>query len=167
MKQRKYWKTENKIQKKETEGNNTKLEKESIAKKGKTVTQKEKERKRDNGQFLRTVEQTLWCLAGYAGALAVWLFYIGVRYGLDNYISGIQRLFGMTESPGLYRSFHADGNGLGLCGKYVLGDPPLLDHIGGYYRLCHFSTEACKIKEAWVYWHHRPDAWLAVLPWLL
>lgn len=86
------------IQKKETEGNNTKLEKESIAKKGKTVTQKEKERKRDNGQFLRTVEQTLWCLAGYAGALAVWLLYIGVRYGLDNYMSGIQRLFGMTEN---------------------------------------------------------------------
>ena len=43
------------IQKKEAEGNNTKLEKESIAKKGKTVTQKEKERKRDNGQLLRTV----------------------------------------------------------------------------------------------------------------
>ena len=48
--------------------------------------------------FKKTVAQTGWCMLGYLGALGVWLAYISVRYGLMEYIEGISRLFGMTET---------------------------------------------------------------------
>ena len=50
------------------------------------------------GFWKRTIPHTLWCLLGYVAALVVLLNYIHIRYGIGNYIEGIQRLFAMTEN---------------------------------------------------------------------
>lgn len=59
---------------------------------------------RNSGAWRRTVNRTLWCLGGYLAALAVLFGYIGIRYGLNNYIAGIQRLFSMTDSATDYKA---------------------------------------------------------------
>lgn len=46
----------------------------------------------------KTTAQTGWCLLGYLGALGIWLGFISVTYGFTEYVHGIQRLFGMTET---------------------------------------------------------------------
>ena len=49
----------------------------------------------------KVLGQTGWCLLGYLAALGVLLGWIGIRYGLSEYVNGIIRLFGMTENaPG-------------------------------------------------------------------
>ena len=48
--------------------------------------------------FKKTAAQTGWCMLGYFGALGVWLSFIAVRYGLAQYVEGIGRLFGMTDT---------------------------------------------------------------------
>ena len=45
-----------------------------------------------------TVNRTLWCLGGYLTGLLPLLTIIHFQYGLDEYIMGISRLFGMTEA---------------------------------------------------------------------
>lgn len=57
-----------------------------------------------SGAWGRTVNRTLWCLAGYLAAVLVFLGYIGIRYGLDAYIAGIQRLFAMTDNAADYKA---------------------------------------------------------------
>lgn len=48
------------------------------------------------------IGHTLLCLAGYVGALAVLLLHIHIRYGIDEYVTGIIRLFSMTERANDY-----------------------------------------------------------------
>lgn len=52
---------------------------------------------REKGAFKTTVNCTLWCLGGYLTGLIPLLGYIHIKYGLDEYVLGITRLFGMTE----------------------------------------------------------------------
>jgi len=54
-------------------------------------------------QWKKTVNRTLWCLAGYLTALVVLFGYIAVRYGLDAYITGISDLFAMTDNATDYK----------------------------------------------------------------
>ena len=56
------------------------------------------------GFWKRTLRHTLWCLIGYVGALVVLLNYIHICYGMDEYISGIRRLFAMTETATDYKA---------------------------------------------------------------
>lgn len=58
----------------------------------------------EEGFWKRTLRHTLWCLAGYAGALVVLLNYIHIRYGISEYIAGIRRLFAMTENASDYKA---------------------------------------------------------------
>lgn len=53
---------------------------------------------KEKGACKVTVNRTLWCLGGYLTGLLPFLGIIHIRYGLDEYIMGISRLFGMTES---------------------------------------------------------------------
>ena len=53
--------------------------------------------------FQKLGQDTLWCFVGYITALAVWYIWIGIRYGMGNYIAGIQRLFAMTENATDYK----------------------------------------------------------------
>lgn len=52
----------------------------------------------EKGALQLTVNRTLWCLGGYLTGIIPLLLYIHIRYGLDEYIMGISRLFGMTET---------------------------------------------------------------------
>ena len=58
-----------------------------------------KARKKAAGRRLRKklLQDTGMCLAGYLTALLVLFGYIQIRYGMDEYVRGIQRLFSMTE----------------------------------------------------------------------
>jgi len=53
---------------------------------------------RQDGFWPRLLRHTLWCLLGYAAALAVLFIGIQIRYGMTEYVQGIGRLFAMTES---------------------------------------------------------------------
>lgn len=58
------------------------------------------------GQALvKTGRGTLWCLLGYLAALAVGFGWIALRYGLGEYVSGIQGLFAMTETATDYKPY--------------------------------------------------------------
>lgn len=52
----------------------------------------------------RTLCRTLWCLGGYLAALTLLFGYIHIRYGVDEYITGIQRLFAMTDKATDYKA---------------------------------------------------------------
>ena len=56
-------------------------------------------RKKAAGRRLckKLLQDTGMCLAGYLTALLVLFGYIQIRYGMDEYVRGIQRLFSMTE----------------------------------------------------------------------
>ena len=58
-----------------------------------------KARKKAAGAKLRKklLQDTGMCLAGYLTALLILFGYIQIRYGMDEYVKGIQRLFSMTE----------------------------------------------------------------------
>lgn len=58
-----------------------------------------KARKKAAGAKLRRklLQDTGMCLAGYLTALLVLFGYIQIRYGMDEYVRGIRRLFSMTE----------------------------------------------------------------------
>jgi len=58
----------------------------------------------EKGALKRTVNRTLWCLGGYLTGLGAFLGYIGIRYGIDEYITGIIRLFSMTETAVDYKA---------------------------------------------------------------
>lgn len=64
----------------------------------------ETEEKKDRRLISRIVRYTLWCLGGYLTALAVLLGYIHFRYGIDAYVSGVVRLFAMTDTATDYQS---------------------------------------------------------------
>lgn len=68
---------------------------------GKTTetAEKIKARKKAAGVKLRKklLQDTGMCLAGYLTALLVLFGYIQIRYGMDEYVKGILRLFSMTE----------------------------------------------------------------------
>lgn len=55
------------------------------------------------GFWSRLLRHTLWCLLGYVGALAVLLLHIHIRYGIDEYVTGIMRLFSMTDRANDYK----------------------------------------------------------------
>lgn len=48
-------------------------------------------------KFSRVLQETGCCVLGYVGALAAFLGVMAARYGLNHYIEGVWRLFGMTE----------------------------------------------------------------------
>lgn len=56
------------------------------------------------GGMKQAFQHTLWCLGGYLSALLILLGYIHIRYGLEIYVEGMQRLFGMTESATDYKA---------------------------------------------------------------
>lgn len=64
----------------------------------------------------RLLRHTGWCLGGFLAALAVLFTYIHIRYGIGNYIAGIQRLFGMTDTATDYK---ATSMIMGMIGTYV------------------------------------------------
>ena len=51
----------------------------------------------EKGALKQTINRTLWCLGGYLSGLGTFLGYIHIRYGINEYIDGIIRLFAMTE----------------------------------------------------------------------
>lgn len=61
-------------------------------------------------------QNTLWCLGGYLVALFVLFGYIQIRYGVDDYVAGILRLFAMTDNATDYK---AASMIMGLVGTYV------------------------------------------------
>lgn len=67
------------------------------------------------GFWRRTVRHTLWCLLGYAGALAALLSDIHLRYGLGEYAAGISRLFAMTDNAADYKPAAMI---MGILGRY-------------------------------------------------
>lgn len=64
----------------------------------------------------RLLRHTLWCLVGYLAALAVLFGYIHIRYGMDEYVAGILRLFAMTDNATDYKPTSMV---MGLIGAYV------------------------------------------------
>lgn len=54
--------------------------------------------------FVLAVNYTLWCLAGYLAVLAVLFGWIQIRYGMDEYLAGISRLFAMTDKATDYKA---------------------------------------------------------------
>lgn len=63
-----------------------------------------------------TILRTLICLGGYLTSLFILFSYIHIRYGLDQYVAGIQRLFAMTDSATDYK---ADSMIMGMVTDYV------------------------------------------------
>ena len=70
----------------------------------------------ETGFWKRVLGHTLWCFLGYAGALAVLVGYIHIRYGIDAYFEGIARLFAMTDSAVDYKPAAMI---MGIVGRYV------------------------------------------------
>ena len=52
----------------------------------------------------KLLQDTGMCLAGYLTALLVLFGYIQIRYGMDEYVNGILRLFSMTEVASDYKA---------------------------------------------------------------
>ena len=65
-----------------------------------------REQKKAAGVKLRKklLQDTGMCLAGYLTALLVLFGYIQIRYGMDEYVNGILRLFSMTEVASDYKA---------------------------------------------------------------
>lgn len=61
-------------------------------------------RARYAGAWAAGFQRTLWCLGGYLTALLVLFGYIHLKYGLDAYAAGIQRLFAMTDNATDYKA---------------------------------------------------------------
>lgn len=82
------------------------------------VWHQEKKNKRPAGESLwrRLGQHTLWCFAGYGSALLTLLGYIHIRYGFGNYVTGIRRLFAMTDNAPNYT---AKAMLMGTAGNYV------------------------------------------------
>ncbi len=64
----------------------------------------------------RPLRHTLWCFAGYLAALGVLLGFIHIRYGLGEYVDGIQRLFAMTDNA---KDYKPTAMIMGVVGTYV------------------------------------------------
>ena len=74
-------------------------ERKGIAQDAPLSADERKMQKKTAGAKLRKklLQDTGMCLAGYLAALLVLFGYIQIRYGMDEYVRGIQRLFSMTE----------------------------------------------------------------------
>lgn len=59
---------------------------------------------RKESAWMRGSRNTLWCMGGYLTALLVLLGWIHVRYGVNQYVAAIQRLFAMTENATDYKA---------------------------------------------------------------
>ena len=68
------------------------------------------------GFWRRTLRHTGWCLLGYGGALLLLLHYIHICYGIEEYITGIGRLFSMTDKAVDYKP---TAMMMGIVGRYV------------------------------------------------
>ncbi|MCH5342884.1 MAG: hypothetical protein J1E64_02510 [Acetatifactor sp.] len=68
------------------------------------IRKQTREKRDGSSAWGRTFRRTLWCLSGYLSALAALFGYIHIRYGLDNYIAGIGRLFAMTDNATDYKA---------------------------------------------------------------
>lgn len=64
----------------------------------------------------KLLQHTGWCLGGFLTTLVVLFTYIQIRYGLDAYFAGIQRLFGMTDTATDYKPTSMI---MGMIGSYV------------------------------------------------
>lgn len=53
---------------------------------------------REKGALKNTINRTLWCLGGYLTGLISLLGYVHIRYGIDEYLEGVLRLFDVTET---------------------------------------------------------------------
>lgn len=84
--------------------------------KGKAAEEDAAEALQHTGFWRRTLSHTGWCLLGYLSALAVLLGYIAIRYGLGEYVTGITRLFAMTDNATDYK---ATSMVMGVIGTYV------------------------------------------------
>lgn len=51
----------------------------------------------------KLVRYTAWCLLGYVGVLLLGFAWIGICYGISDYVTGIKLLFSMTESAADYK----------------------------------------------------------------
>lgn len=56
-------------------------------------------------KFSKVMQETGFCVLGYAGAFGLFLVLISLRYGFTEYVEGIQRLFDMTEHATDYSAF--------------------------------------------------------------
>lgn len=63
-----------------------------------------KKRERVEG-FFRTLRRTLWCMAGYFFAAGIIFMFVGLKYGFGEYVSGIKRLFAMTDTATSYSAY--------------------------------------------------------------
>lgn len=55
------------------------------------------------GILKKILRHTGWCLLGYLAALVVLFGFIDIRYGMGEYVKGISRLFGMTDTATDYK----------------------------------------------------------------
>ena len=53
--------------------------------------------------FKQVAKETGFCMLGYGAAVFVWLAWLSLRYGFSDYVTGIRRLFAMTEMAADYR----------------------------------------------------------------
>lgn len=82
-----------------------------------SVLEWQENRKKSKAIFIgQAVKRTLVCFAGYLSALIVLFGYIHIRYGINNYISAIQKLFAMTDNATDYK---ATSMIMGLVDDYV------------------------------------------------
>lgn len=68
------------------------------------------------GAWALGFRHTLWCLGGYLSALLLIFGYIHIRYGMDNYVESIGRLFAMTDNATDYK---ATSMVMSIVGTYV------------------------------------------------
>lgn len=57
----------------------------------------ESKESKEKGVLKKTINRTLWCIAGWGAGFGAFMLYIHFRYGIEEYINGITRLFAMTE----------------------------------------------------------------------
>ncbi len=56
-------------------------------------------------KFKEYVQKTGWCLLGYILGIGVVLLQVQLKYGIGEYVNGILRLFGMTDSASDYTAY--------------------------------------------------------------
>lgn len=76
----------------------------------------ERSRAKSAGTFRRTMNRTFVCMGGYLASVLVLFLYIHIRYGIGEYIAGIQRLFAMTDNAVDYK---ADSMIMGMISDYT------------------------------------------------
>jgi len=59
----------------------------------------------EKGNFKQYLQKTGWCLLGYVLGLGAVFLHIQFKYGIEAYIEGILRLFGMTENASDYTPY--------------------------------------------------------------